>query len=78
MEVHRRALAEKSRFFRENLGRKGGVVEISECDDVEVYVEVVGMMYCGDLRTRLVGEEIGRVLGLLKVRFYFLMLELFI
>ncbi|ONK67831.1 uncharacterized protein A4U43_C05F4240 [Asparagus officinalis] len=67
MEVHRRALAEKSRFFRENLGRRGGVVEICECDDVEAYVEVVGMMYCGDLRRRLAGEEIGRVLGLLKV-----------
>ncbi|KAH0465328.1 hypothetical protein IEQ34_005431 [Dendrobium chrysotoxum] len=67
MGVHRRVLAAGSRFFAENLGRRGGVVEICECDDVEVYVEVVAMLYCGDLRRRLCGEGAKRVLGLLKV-----------
>ncbi|XP_020592622.1 BTB/POZ domain-containing protein At5g60050 [Phalaenopsis equestris] len=67
MTVHRRVLAAGSRFFAENLGRRGGVVEICECDDVEVYVEVVAMMYCGDLRLRLCGQGAKQVLGLLKV-----------
>ncbi|KAJ6792131.1 BTB/POZ domain-containing protein [Iris pallida] len=70
--VHRRVLAARSRFFADRLGgrRAGGgssVVEISECDDVEVYADVVSLMYCGDLRRRLAGEEVGRVLGILKV-----------
>ncbi|KAA3456679.1 BTB/POZ domain-containing protein [Gossypium australe] len=46
MDVHMRVLSEKSRFFAEKLSqrREKGVshtVEISECDDVEVYVETV-------------------------------------
>ncbi|XP_010922477.2 BTB/POZ domain-containing protein At5g60050 [Elaeis guineensis] len=71
MAVHRRVLASRSRFFAEKLegivGTLGSpvVVEICECDDVEVYVEAVAMMYCRDLR--LSGKEVGMVLGLLKV-----------
>ena len=42
-------------------------MEISECDDVEVYVETVVLMYCEDLRKRLLGEDLDRVLTLLKV-----------
>ena len=74
MAVHRRVLASRSRFFAEKLegivGTLGSpvVVEICECDDVEVYVEAVAMMYCRDLRRRLAGEEVGDVLGLLKVK----------
>ncbi|KAG1365711.1 BTB/POZ domain-containing protein [Cocos nucifera] len=73
MAVHRQVLARRSRFFAEKLAGIGGalefpvVVEISECDDVEVYVKVVGMMYCRDLRRRLAGEQVGDVLGLLEV-----------
>ncbi|KAG0489453.1 hypothetical protein HPP92_006316 [Vanilla planifolia] len=65
--VHSRVLAARSRFFEEKLGRRGGVVEICECNDVEVYVDVIAMMYCGDIRRRLSGESARRVLGLLKV-----------
>lgn len=43
------------------------MVEICDCDDVEVYVETVVLMYCDDLKNRLVGEEVSKVLGLLKV-----------
>lgn len=74
MAVHRQVLARRSRFFAEKMAGIGGaldfpvVVEICECDDVEVYVKVVGMMYCRDLRRRLAGEEVGDVLGLLKVK----------
>ncbi|XP_040993461.1 BTB/POZ domain-containing protein At5g60050 [Juglans microcarpa x Juglans regia] len=70
MDVHKSVLAEKSRFFAEKLRRDRGVahsVEISDCDDVEVYVEAVVLMYCEDLKRRLMGEEVSKVLGLLKV-----------
>ncbi|MBA0851523.1 hypothetical protein Goshw_021394 [Gossypium schwendimanii] len=72
MDVHRRVLSEKSRFFAEKLSqrREKGVshtVEISECDDVEVYVETVVLMYCDDLKKRLIGENVTKVLALLKV-----------
>lgn len=42
-------------------------MEILECDDVEVYVEAVVLMYCEDLKKRLMGEEVSKVLELLKV-----------
>ncbi|KAH7836795.1 hypothetical protein Vadar_005787 [Vaccinium darrowii] len=78
MDVHRRVLADRSRFFAAKLRRDGGgdggggggvshLVEICDCDDVEVYVETVVLMYCDDLKNRLVGEEVSKVLGLLKV-----------
>ncbi|THU48294.1 hypothetical protein C4D60_Mb09t24730 [Musa balbisiana] len=71
--VHRRVLAAGSRFFAEKLAGIGGwpgrpvMVEICDCDDAEVYVEVVGLMYSTDLRRSLAGEDVERVLGLLKV-----------
>ncbi|XP_043708981.1 BTB/POZ domain-containing protein At5g60050 [Telopea speciosissima] len=70
MNVHRRVLAGRSRFFAEKLGQDGDVshsVEICDCDDVEIYVETVVMMYCDDLKKRLTNEEVRKVLGLLKV-----------
>ncbi|XP_068337572.1 BTB/POZ domain-containing protein At5g60050-like isoform X2 [Pyrus communis] len=70
MDVHKSVLAAKSRFFAEKLRKERGVshcVEISDCDDVEVYVEAVVLMYSDDLKRRLMGEEVSRVLGLLKV-----------
>lgn len=72
MDVHGRVLAEKSRYFAEKLRRDRGVshsvdIEISECDDLEVYVETVVLMYSEDLKKRLIGEGVDKVLGLLKV-----------
>ncbi|XP_050371366.1 BTB/POZ domain-containing protein At5g60050 [Argentina anserina] len=70
MDVHKSVLALKSRFFAEKMRKDRGVahcVEISDCDDVEVYVETVVLMYCEDLKKRLMGEEVSRVLALLKV-----------
>ncbi|PQQ05966.1 BTB/POZ domain-containing protein [Prunus yedoensis var. nudiflora] len=70
MDVHKSVLAAKSRFFADKLRKDRGVshcVEISDCDDVEVYVETVVLMYSEDLKRRLMGEEVSRVLGLLKV-----------
>ncbi|XP_077232955.1 BTB/POZ domain-containing protein [Tasmannia lanceolata] len=71
MNVHRRVLAGRSRFFAEKLRRDAGVVhhvvEICDCDDVEVYVETVVLMYCEDLMKKLVREDVTKVLELLKV-----------
>ncbi|KAK7257750.1 hypothetical protein RIF29_31962 [Crotalaria pallida] len=74
MEVHKSVLAEKSRFFAEKLRGESGIshsVEISDCDDVEVYVEAVVLMYCDseDLkrRFRFTAERVSKVLSLLKV-----------
>ncbi|KAM7527860.1 hypothetical protein LguiB_031270 [Lonicera macranthoides] len=68
MDVHRRVLIDRSRFFAEKLrGSVSHSVEICDCDDVEVYVETVVLMYCSDLKRRLIGEDVSRVLGLLKV-----------
>uniref|UniRef100_A0A5B7B614 BTB/POZ domain-containing protein n=1 Tax=Davidia involucrata TaxID=16924 RepID=A0A5B7B614_DAVIN len=71
MDVHRRVLADQSRFFAEKLRRDGAavshLVEICHCDDVEVYVETVLLMYYDDLKRRLMGKDVSKVLGLLKV-----------
>ncbi|GAB2264702.1 hypothetical protein Droror1_Dr00028270, partial [Drosera rotundifolia] len=69
IDVHSQVLTEKSRFFAEKLMRGGAVaqsVEICDCDDVEVYVEVVILMYSDDLKRSLMGEDVLKVLSLLQ------------
>ena len=68
MEMHKSVLEEKSRFFDEKIG-VAHYVEISDCDDVEVYVETLVLMYCDDfnLKKRLMGEDVSKILALLKV-----------
>ncbi|XP_018730259.2 BTB/POZ domain-containing protein At1g63850 [Eucalyptus grandis] len=77
MNVHREILAAHSQFFAEKLSDQwmrqqqrtaaAPIVEIADCDDVEVYVETLRLMYCEDLRRRLMKEDVSRVLGILKV-----------
>ncbi|KAJ8551814.1 hypothetical protein K7X08_028257 [Anisodus acutangulus] len=70
MDVHRRVLVGKSRFFADKIKRIDGshhTVEILDCDDVEVYVETLVLMYCDDLKKKLIGEDVSKVLGLLKI-----------
>ncbi|KAF8027649.1 hypothetical protein BT93_E0530 [Corymbia citriodora subsp. variegata] len=77
MDVHREILAAHSQFFAEKLSDQwmkqqqrtaaAPIVEIADCDDVEVYVETLRLMYCEDLRRRLMKEDVSRVLGILKV-----------
>ncbi|KAM7258004.1 hypothetical protein ACFE04_013745 [Oxalis oulophora] len=43
------------------------IVEISDCDDVEVYIQTLRLMYSKDLRCRLMREDVTKVLGILKV-----------
>ncbi|OVA18219.1 BTB/POZ [Macleaya cordata] len=70
MHVHWRVLASRSEFFADKMKsgkRMMHSVEISDCDDVEMYVETVVLMYCDNLKKKLMGEDVERVLRLLKV-----------
>ncbi|KAK7404644.1 hypothetical protein VNO78_05599 [Psophocarpus tetragonolobus] len=72
MEVRKTVLASKSRFFADKLRSDTALshsVEISDCDDVQVYVEAVLLMHCHDLKTRLrsMGDGVPKILSLLKV-----------
>ncbi|CAN1162061.1 BTB/POZ domain-containing protein At5g60050 [Linum perenne] len=73
IDVHKRVLVDKSGFFREKLsGREKGVMHsveiISEFDDVEIYLEALLLMYYShDLNKRLLGQQVSKVLALLKV-----------
>lgn len=72
MDVHRSVLIEKSRYFAEKFKQdhdEGMLVsvEICDCDDVEVYVETIVLMYCDDLKPKLLKEGVDKVLDLLKV-----------
>jgi hypothetical protein len=81
MNVHRQILVGHSRFFAVKLSDKWAnkqqrmsapyVVEIADCDDVEVYIETLRLMYCKDLRRKLMKEDVSRVLGILKVKSLF-------
>ncbi|KAL3653099.1 hypothetical protein CASFOL_002780 [Castilleja foliolosa] len=68
MDVHRRVLVAKSRFFAEKLRRSGThSVEILDCDDVVAYLEAVVLMYCDELKTKLLGMEVPKILTLLEI-----------
>ncbi|KAL5727283.1 hypothetical protein ACHQM5_000498 [Ranunculus cassubicifolius] len=75
MNVHRQILVANSRFFATKLSDRWSkqqrslphLVEISDCDDVEIYVETLRLMYCKDLRRKLMKEDVSKVLGILKV-----------
>lgn len=72
LALHRQILAAHSRFFASKLKPHPPppspyVVEISDCDDVEIYLETLRLMYCHDLRRRLMREDVPKILGILKV-----------
>ncbi|KAI3453742.1 hypothetical protein Pfo_010405 [Paulownia fortunei] len=76
ISVHRQILVAHSRFFALKLNEKwvkqqrsSGpyIVEIAHCDDIEVYIETLRLIYCKDLRKKLMKEDVPRVLGILKV-----------
>ncbi|KFK38021.1 hypothetical protein AALP_AA3G059800 [Arabis alpina] len=77
MCVHRQILVAHSRFFAMKLSDRWSkqsssssspyIVEISDCDDVEVYIETLMLMYCRDLRKKMMRHDVSRVLGILKV-----------
>ncbi|XP_062204677.1 BTB/POZ domain-containing protein At3g50780-like [Phragmites australis] len=71
MSVHRDVLCQSSVFFAERLagghGPPAPSVEIHDCDNVEIYVETVGLMYCDEAKHRLLKQSVSRVLRIMKV-----------
>ncbi|VAI37185.1 unnamed protein product [Triticum turgidum subsp. durum] len=69
MSVHKNILAENSTFFADKLSRQSPVssIEVPDCEDVEIYVETVGLMYCNDVKQKLIKQSVPRVLRILKV-----------
>ncbi|WOG90212.1 hypothetical protein DCAR_0209455 [Daucus carota subsp. sativus] len=76
MNVHRQILVAHSRFFAVKISDRWSkqvkncspyIVEIADCDDIEVYIETIRLMYCKDLRKKLLKEDVPKVLGILKV-----------
>ncbi|KAG9135854.1 hypothetical protein Leryth_002571 [Lithospermum erythrorhizon] len=70
LSVHRSTLMEKSGFFAKKISEEQLIfpcMEIDDCEDVEVYVDTVGLMYCTELKQRLKKQNVARILSILKV-----------
>lgn len=70
LSVHKNVVEENSTFFAQKLLAQHPsfhCIEIDDCEDVETYVETVGLMYCKDLKQRLIKQSVSRVLRILKV-----------
>ncbi|KAF8096999.1 hypothetical protein N665_0297s0010 [Sinapis alba] len=72
IDVHRKVLLERNMSFMKKMScirekEVSHMVDISECDDVEIYVETVVLIYCDDLKRKLVCENIIKILALLQV-----------
>ncbi|RWW15151.1 hypothetical protein GW17_00021020 [Ensete ventricosum] len=69
MSVHWNILAENSSFFADKLAVQSPVpwLEVADCEDVEIYVETVGLMYCEELKHKLIKQSVPRVLRIIKV-----------
>lgn len=71
LSVHKNVLVENSSFFADKLSEEQfsglSTLEIDDCQDIEIYVETVGLMYCKDMKQRLLKQTVPRVLRILKV-----------
>ncbi|XP_043717327.1 BTB/POZ domain-containing protein At1g63850-like [Telopea speciosissima] len=75
LNVHRHILVAHSRFFAAKLSDRWSkqqrslpyIIEISDCEDIDIYMETLGLMYCKDIRKKLMEEDVSKVLGILKV-----------
>jgi hypothetical protein len=69
LSVHKNILVENSRYIADKLSEQSGLssLEIDDCEDVEIYVETVGIMYCKEIKQRLIKQSVSRVLRILKV-----------
>ncbi|KAJ0694594.1 putative BTB/POZ domain-containing protein [Helianthus annuus] len=83
LSVHRTVVEEKSSLFAWKLSGQHHCIEVDECEDVESYVETVGLMYCKELNKRLIKHSVSQVLGILKVMttlififFFFFLIQL--
>ncbi|KAL7135575.1 hypothetical protein ABFS83_11G106900 [Erythranthe nasuta] len=69
LSVHRSVLVENSDFFARKISGQQPIfpcLEIDNCEDVEIYVETIGLMYCKELKQRLIKQSVSRVLRILK------------
>lgn len=70
LSVHKNVLMEYSSFFADKLSEQQSslsCLEIDDCEDIEIYVETVGLMYCKEMKQRLIKQSVSRVLRILKV-----------
>lgn len=70
LSVHKNVLMENSSFFADKLSEEQSslsCLEIEDCEDIEIYVETVGLMYCKETKQRLIKQSVSRVLRILKV-----------
>ncbi|KAE8693293.1 BTB/POZ domain-containing protein [Hibiscus syriacus] len=70
LSVHKKVLLEHSCFFTDKLSEQESdlsCLEIGDCEDVESYVETLGLMYCKEMKLRLMKQSVSRVLRILKV-----------
>lgn len=70
LSVHKNVLMENSSFFADKLSEEHSTLsclEIEDCEDIEIYVETVGLMYCKETKQRLIKQSVSRVLRILKV-----------
>ncbi|XP_075514945.1 BTB/POZ domain-containing protein At3g50780-like [Primulina tabacum] len=70
LSVHRSVLLENSSYFASEISQQQPVfpcLEIEDCEDVEIYVETIGLMYCKDLKPQLIKQNVSRVLRVLKI-----------
>lgn len=80
VNVHRHILVTHSRFFAAKLSDRWSktttqqqrtnpnLIEITDIDDVEIYLETLRLMYCEDVKRSLMKENVSRILAILKVR----------
>ncbi|CAI0554036.1 unnamed protein product [Linum tenue] len=69
LTAHRNVLVENSSFFAEKLSYGDSnlsYLEVNDCEDIEIYVETVGLMYCKEMKQRLIKQSLTRVLRILK------------
>ncbi|KAA8547297.1 hypothetical protein F0562_003839 [Nyssa sinensis] len=70
LSVHKSVLVDNSSFFAAKLSEQQLLLhclQIDDCEDVEIYVETVGLMYCKELKQRLIKQSVSRVLRILKI-----------
>ncbi|XP_016494291.1 BTB/POZ domain-containing protein At3g50780-like [Nicotiana tabacum] len=70
LNVHKNILVENSSYFANKISEQQPVfpcIEIDDCEDVEIYVETVGLMYCKEFKQRLIKQSVSRVLRIIKV-----------
>ncbi|KAL8117538.1 BTB/POZ domain-containing protein At3g50780-like [Apium graveolens] len=70
LSTHKNVLVASSSYFADKFTENHPllpILEIDDCEDVEIYVETVGLMYCKEIKQRLIKQSVSRVLRILKV-----------